>query len=187
MSEPASGASADSRGSPGRGLLLTLIALVTGIAVLAGMGRSVPSTTVAAASPPTSTTATTTAPTTTTTSLPTHAPSAVKVLVANGTTVPGLAGHFSSQLSAKGYDTLSPTDTTSPAKVSDVYYQEGYQGDAEAVAGMLGLPASATLALSSSVPVASSSADLVVVVGPDLASAAGGGSSGATGSTTTTG
>jgi len=180
-------------GSASRGLFLLLVALVLGVVVLASIGRVAPTQNTAATRPPvTSTTAP--ASSTTTTTLATHSPAAVKVLVANGTSVSGLAGRFSGKLNAQGYDTLSPTDTLSPAKASAVYYLTGYQGDADAIAGIIGLSSGATQPFSSAVPVATTSADVVVVVGPDLASTGAGSGSAATattgaasGTTTTTG
>lgn len=153
-------------GSVPRGLLLTALAVAVGIAVLASISRIGPTTTAALTRP----TTTTTVPPTTTTTLATHPPASVKVLVANGTSVKGAAGRLATKLSSGGYDTLAPTDTLSPVKASAVYYVAGYEGDAQAIAAAAGLSATDVQPMSSSVPVAVGSAEVVVIVGPDLAS-----------------
>ena len=151
-----------------RGVLLTALAVAVGIGVLSSISR-IHSTPTAAAS--ISTTTTTTAPSrsTTTTTLATHPPASVKVLVANGTTTKGVAGLLATKLHTDGYDTLAPTNTTSGASASAVYYASGYQGDADAVASASGLTSASVLPLTSSAPVPTSGAEVVVVVGPDLA------------------
>jgi len=153
-----------------RGVLLTALAVVVGVTVLSSISR-IHSTPSAAASAATTTTVT--APSrpanTTTTTLATHPPGSVKVLVANGTATKGVAGKLATKLHTDGYDTLAPTNTTSTANASAVYYTAGYQGDADAVASAAGLTASAVQPLTSSVTVPTSSAEIVVVVGPDLA------------------
>jgi hypothetical protein len=177
MSEPLT----HGREAPTRGLLLTGAALVLGVLVLASIGRVSPSRNTALVTPPAVTT--TLPPVTTTTTLAsTHSPSSVKVLVANGTSTSGVAGRLSSKLSAAGYDTLSPTDTLTPARASAVYYLTGYQADAEAVASLLGLGTGVTQTMSSSVPVATKDAEVVVVIGPDLASSSTASSSSGSGS-----
>lgn len=126
-----------------------------------------------------------TSPTPTSTTLPAaRPPSQVKLLVANATSVSGAAGRLDSSLKAAGYNTLAPTNASSAASSSTVYYIAGYKAEAAALAVTLGLGASAVLAMPSTPPVASlGGADLVVVVGPDLANRSSGS---ATGSGTTT-
>ena len=105
-----------------------------------------------------------------TTTLATHSPASVKVIVANGTSTPGVAGKLKSKLAAAGYNVLAPENTTSTAKASAVYYAAGYQGDGQAVAGDSGLSSSAAQPMSNGTPVPNaSSAQVVVVIGPDLA------------------
>jgi hypothetical protein len=121
------------------------------------------------------------ATTTTTTTVPR---SSVKVLVANGTAVPNQATNYSRYLSGQGWNTLPPADATTQAlKTSTVYYAQGAQSSAETIASSLGLPATAVAPLTTSVPVSSTTgADVVVVIGADLA----GKTPGTTPSTTTT-
>jgi LytR cell envelope-related transcriptional attenuator len=97
--------------------------------------------------------------------------SSVKVLVANGTSTPGAAGTYTQLLGSQGWATLSPSDTTSQQSTSTIYYAAGQQAAANAIAASLGLAASKVEPLTNSVPVSgTSSADVVVVLGPDLAS-----------------
>jgi len=156
-----------------------MVAVGVGAAVLAYLPRSGATEAATTASTTTTTSARALAPTpprgssSTTTSLAVHSPGSVIVLVANGTTTKGLAGKLGSKLTASGYDVLSPTNSTSPASASAIYYQTGYQGDAEAIATAAGISSSATQQIgpSSSPPVASvGKAVVVVVVGPDIAS-----------------
>lgn len=156
-----------------RGVFLVAAAVALGVGILSSIGKSA----AAPGSAPTavvSSTTTTAAPahstTTTTQALATHSPSSVKVLVANGTNVSGVAGKLKTRLAAGGYDLLAPTNTTSSARASAVYYQTGYQGDAQAVAAAAGLGASTLQAMTAQLPVANSSgAQVIVVIGPDLA------------------
>jgi LytR cell envelope-related transcriptional attenuator len=116
-------------------------------------------TTTTAAPPPSSTTTTTTVP---------HA--SVKVVVANGTTEPNVAAHFTAQLQSAGWAMQPATDTTAPASASNVYYAAGQQAAANEIATSLGLKASAVQPLTTSVPVSGTTGvDVVVVIGPDLA------------------
>ncbi|MHB1854841.1 MAG: LytR C-terminal domain-containing protein [Acidimicrobiales bacterium] len=156
------------RGPVLRGVLLTALAVAVGIGVLSSISRIHTTNPVAAVSA-TSTTTTAAPASTTTTTLATHPPASVRVLVANGTSTPGAAGKLASKLNGDGYDTLAPTDTTSKASASAVYYAPGYQGDADAIASASGLTASAVQPLSSSVPVTVGSAEVVVIIGPDIA------------------
>ena len=151
-----------------RGVLLTALAVAVGVGVLSSISR-IHSTPSAAVSTPPTTTAAPPSSSTTTTTLATHPPGSVKVLVANGTSTKGVAGKLATKLHNDGYDTLAPTNTTSNANASAVYYTTGYQGDADAVASASGLTSSAVQPLTSSVTVPTSSAQIVVVVGPDLA------------------
>jgi hypothetical protein len=120
----------------------------------------------------TASTAPTTSPSTlphsTTTSTVPH--SSVKVLVANGTQEPNAAGHFSQQLQQQGWNVAVPRNTTSAASSTTVYYAPSKQQAAVAIASELGVPTSAVQAMTTAVPVSSSTGDdVVVVIGSDLA------------------
>jgi hypothetical protein len=101
----------------------------------------------------------------------------VRVLVANDTTVGGLAGTVANQLTAAGYATLTPTNTSTQgadaAAPSVVYFAEGYRPDAIAVAGLLGLAETSVAQMPEAPPVADlGRANLLVVVGANLVPAA---------------
>ena len=170
---------ADGTGAPGRGVALTAAAFVIGVLVLASIGH-ISSTSTASAS-----TTTTTAPgSATSTTLATHNPSTVTVLVCNGTDAGLLATDLKTQLTPSGWDILAPNDTTSTVTASGVYYRPGYQGDARAVARDSGISSGAVQPVNSTLPVPSNSADVIVIIGPDLAQAV---SAGAAGGTSTSG
>ncbi|HZT65859.1 MAG TPA: LytR C-terminal domain-containing protein [Acidimicrobiales bacterium] len=151
--------------------MLVLVAVAIGAAVLANLPQGASSRVAAGSAPTTTSTTAGASSTTTSTTLATHQPSQVKVLVANGTSTSGLGGKLASKLTNAGYDVLSPTNTSSSASASAVYYASGYQGDAAAVAQASGLTAGALQAMTSSVPVSDTKgAQVVVIIGPDLTS-----------------
>jgi hypothetical protein len=117
----------------------------------------------------------------------TKTPQSVKVLVANGSTVNGLAGRLSARLHNQGYDTVGTGNATQAAMTSKVYYQTGFATEATTVAELLKLPPSAAQPMPSPPPVKDlGAANIVVDAGPDLASGSSG-SSGAGGGSTTGG
>jgi hypothetical protein len=121
--------------------------------------------------PATTTTARGATTTTTTTTTVPHA--SVKVLVANGTSTPHAAQHFTDQLSGQGWAMQPAANTTSPVNTSTVYYASGQQAAANEIASELKISQSAVVPLTASVPVAGTSGvGVVVVIGTDLASQA---------------
>jgi hypothetical protein len=125
----------------------------------------------------TATTTTVAGATTTSTSHPgattttTTPPSKVPVVVANGSNVSGAAGSISTQLQEAGWQVLPAENATSNVTASVVYYVSGFQPSAAAIAKFLGVPTSGIQPLTSAAPVgAVGAADVVVVVGPDVAS-----------------
>jgi hypothetical protein len=123
-------------------------------------------------------TASTTAITTTTTTRPTHPtttitttpPNKVPVVVANASGVTGAAAKISTQLATGGWDLLAPVNATKDVTTSSVYYVAGFQPEAAIIATSLHLPASAVAPYTTAVPISSvGTAEVVVVVGPDLA------------------
>lgn len=155
----------------GRAILLIVVVMVLGWIVL----RHGPSSSGPSAQRTAATVTTTTVPTTTTTLV---APASIKVQVLNGTGSGNLAGQWSSKLkTTAGYNTLAPDDATSKVTASAIYViTPGYVPEAYALATAVGLPPSAvntTVPAPSSAPIPTSErskADLVLVVGPDLAS-----------------
>ena len=164
---------------------LLLILFIVATAVLVGQLHPSKATTASSATATTATTTATTtpgspttaasSPTTTkpkssTTTGPTTPPAKVTVLVANGSTVSGEATRITAQLHAAGWDTLPPVNSATNVSSSTVYYAPGFQPSATSIASSLGVPASQVQPLSSSVPVSSvAGADVVVVIGPDVA------------------
>lgn len=107
-------------------------------------------------------------PTTTTTTAP---PSHVPVLVANASGVSGAAGVVTTELQTAGWTVLPPVNASARVTTSNVYYVAGQQKAAQSVATSLHLPATAVVPYTTSAPVSSiSTAEVLVVVGPDLAS-----------------
>ncbi len=104
-------------------------------------------------------------------------PAELKVVVANGTTVKGLAGQTADQLKAAGFTASTATDATQNNVVtSQVYFVEGAEGDAQAVATAIGLPADRVVPIGATPPpVAVGDAKVVVIVGADAPAAGGGG------------
>jgi hypothetical protein len=108
--------------------------------------------------------------TTATTTIPPRPPSEVKVLPVNGTNTAGVGGRTGDLLRRAGYNVLSPINTPKPVDASTVQFSDGHQSDALAVAAELALPSSAVIPLQNPPPVADTrGADVVVIVGPDLA------------------
>lgn len=110
--------------------------------------------------------------TTTTTEVPVARPPAeVTVLVANGSGVAGAAGAFTEQIGASGYVTATPTNLTGGGRTdaSVVYFTEGFEAEAAALAGTLS-PVPVVQALPEPAPVDDlRGAAVLLVVGPDLA------------------
>jgi hypothetical protein len=153
-----------------RGLVLLAAALVLGVVLL----QKTDTTKTVAVSARTTTTAkhvtTTTNPAATTTTVATRAPQTIKVIVANGTDVQGAAGRVNQELLAAKYNALSPTDASQKVKASAVYFTPGYDREAAVLAQLLQLPPTDVQALPTPLPVKDPhDANIVVVVGPDLA------------------
>ncbi len=118
--------------------------------------------------------AVTTTPSTTPSTTPAAAarpPAEVTVLVANGSGVAGAAATFSEQVGASGYVTAAPANTRGGELVeaSVVFYTEGYEAEAAALAGTLS-PVPAIAPLPEPAPVDDlRGAAVVLILGPDLA------------------
>ncbi len=156
-----------------------LVAFVVVTVLVLGVIHPATPTTGASASASTTTTAPTHPTTTTTTVAPSHVP----VLVANASGITGAAGAVTTQLQAGGWDLLPPVNASAQVTKSNVYYLAGQQKAAESIATSLQLPASDVVPYTTSAPVSSiGTAEVLVVVGPDLADR-----SAATATTTTVG
>jgi hypothetical protein len=106
--------------------------------------------------------------TTTTTTAP---PSATTVVVANGTSVNGLAAHYSTVISAGGWTMKTPIDAATSVPTSAVYYAAGQQQQAGSIASTIGVKPAEVLPITTATPVTGATGvDVVVVIGADLAS-----------------
>ncbi|HTZ08090.1 MAG TPA: LytR C-terminal domain-containing protein [Acidimicrobiales bacterium] len=168
----------DSGGGPSagwlRGLAVVVAAVVVGVVFLPSATRAPLRAATAASSSSSTTTPPGTSPTstsTTTTTLPTVVPgaTAIHVLVANGTTITGLAAGIGTYLHSRGYTVIGAVNATAKVAATRVFAATGEQGAAGTVVSVLGLPASDIQPPESVAPVASATgATVVVVAGPDL-------------------
>jgi hypothetical protein len=164
------------RARAGLGVAIVIVAVVVGVLLL-------PSATRAPLAASASTSATTTVPTTggstqghhhsstTTSTSTTVPPSAIHVLVANATLTNGVAGAVTTFLGSKGFATLTATNALLKATASEIFTVGGTTAaEVHSVAVALNLPATAIEPAASAAPVASTTgANVVVIVGPDLA------------------
>jgi hypothetical protein len=97
-------------------------------------------------------------------------PSRVPVVVANASGVSGAAADVTAELKPGGWNLLAPTDATASETSSHVYYLAGFEPEAKTIATTLQLPASAVVPYTTAAPISSiGTAQVLVVVGPDLA------------------
>lgn len=91
----------------------------------------------------------------------------VRVQVANGTSIPGLAGTVTQTLTTLRWDTL-PATNGPHVSATIVYFTPGYKWAAQEIAAAINVSSSAVQALNGASPVTGSSTDdVVVVLGPD--------------------
>jgi hypothetical protein len=97
------------------------------------------------------------------------AKSKVRVQVANGTHVTGLARTYTQQLMTLSWDALP--ELNGPAeKATIVYYNIGYEWAAKDIASEIKVPRSAVKALGVLTPVAGAAGDdVIVILGPNVA------------------
>jgi hypothetical protein len=109
--------------------------------------------------------------TTETTEAPARTPAEVTAIVLNGTSVNGAAGKYSTALQSAGYQMLEAGDAPTKIPTTQVYFTEGFEREAAAVAVAIGAPATVTpAALPTPPPGEVGAANVVVVVGADIAS-----------------
>ncbi|MCU1372601.1 MAG: LytR cell envelope-related transcriptional attenuator [Ilumatobacteraceae bacterium] len=109
-----------------------------------------------------------------------HSASEVSVLVLNGSGQTGVAGSTSTTIGEAGYVMKPATNAPAAAETTAVYFAEGYESDAIAVAELLGKGTDTVKPLTeASLGGAEGDADVVVVLGADTPPAS-------DGSTTTT-
>jgi hypothetical protein len=100
-----------------------------------------------------------------------HPQAEVRVLVANGAGIAGLAGRTRDLLvSAQNYNGITPTNTKITVTESAVYYTAGYQLDARNIAKILNASPEAVAAMPTELPIDDlAQAHVLVVVAADLA------------------
>lgn len=170
-----------------RGFALIGVAVVLGFVLLssglddddsvqAGSNRTTTTTTTATGetTDPTGTDATDPEGTTGTTSAVPLPPNEVRVLVANGSGVSGAAGTMNEQLKSRGYVGLDPKNASGNVPSTVVYFAEGFQREAAAVATAIGAdPAAAVQPMPNPPPLEDPAtlqeAHVLIVLGPDLA------------------
>ena len=118
----------------------------------------------------TSSTTTSTSTTSTTTTTVVESPAVLQVQVLNGSGVAGAAGRMTDKLSQAGYVVLSPENAPQRYSSSAVYYQEGWQEQAEEI-----LQAAEIEEIEEATPMpqqfASEDAAVIVLLGTDTAPA----------------
>ncbi|HXQ74851.1 MAG TPA: LytR C-terminal domain-containing protein [Acidimicrobiales bacterium] len=166
------------RARSGRGLAIVIVAVVIGVLLLPSATRApLAASASTGASSGTGSSAGRTHShgaghsTSTTTSTSTTVPVAsIHVLVANATATNGVAGSVTRFLASKGFSTLTATNALLKVTASEIYTVGGATADVRAVVAALSLPASSIEPAASAAPVASTTgANVVVIVGPDLA------------------
>jgi LytR cell envelope-related transcriptional attenuator len=158
---------------------LIVVVVLIGWAVLHHTTKPSHGSSSSASSPTTAPHSSTTVPgsATTTTTVPVIPPSSIKLQVLNGVGSGQLATEWSTKLRANpGYNTLAPADATATVPKSEIYIvTPGYLREAEALATTVGLTSAAinqTTPPPASAPIPSTAranANLVLIVGPDLA------------------
>jgi hypothetical protein len=105
----------------------------------------------------------------------TRQPAQVKVLAANGSGVDGYATQVHQKLVTGGYASLGPDNANSGQVNSYIYYRDGYQDDARAIAAFLqadgnivqAMPASLADRLPQAVQNKAQGANVVIILGSD--------------------
>jgi hypothetical protein len=164
-----------------RGIALIVAAIVLGVVLLRATDSPAPvpvksSTNTTASTPGTVATGNQTTGTTTPTTAgagagtKAHNPTEVAVLVANGSRVKGAAAGLATKLKAANYLVKPSVNTKATASASVVYYDPGYQADAQTIANTLN-PKPAVQPMPDVLPVADrAGAQILVVIAADLAS-----------------
>ncbi|MGH2474096.1 MAG: LytR C-terminal domain-containing protein [Candidatus Limnocylindrales bacterium] len=166
------------RSNPARGIVLLAAAVVLGLFLLRAIDDSSSSDdistattdTTAANGEATDTTAAEDGGDTTTTA-PLRQPAEIVVRVANVSGVSGAAGAKTEQLAAAGYQTVEATNGPEGQQLdaTQVLFVDGFQGEAVALAEALGAPADGVAAMPAQPPADPGGAQLVVMLGTDLA------------------
>ena len=109
---------------------------------------------------------------TTTTTIALREPIDVPTIVLNGTSTGGVAGAYSDALASAGYTLTNPdgANADTPTETTIIYFAPGFEAEAAAVATLIGAPVtSVPAALPTTPPGPIASAQVVVIIGTDLA------------------
>ena len=161
-----------SRGSsPMRGVILVAVAAVLGFFVLRAVDDTGggPSTAEIEAAASTEGSTDTSAPATETTAPPARPPGEVVVLVANASGVQGAAGAQSEAIQAGGYQILPAANAAENVESTQVLATAGFEADAAALAAQIGAPPESVVPVPDPPPVDLAGANVLVMLGPDLA------------------
>lgn len=98
-------------------------------------------------------------------------PAEVPTIVLNGSGITGAAGRYSTVLAGAGYQLTNPNgdDADSRIPTTQILFAEGFEVEARAVAAAIGAPTLVPAPLGASAPGTIVGAQVVVVLGPDLA------------------
>jgi LytR cell envelope-related transcriptional attenuator len=164
--------------SPARGVVLVAVAAVLGFFILRAIDDTgggtdvadgVSTEEVAGGEGATDTTA---AETTESTPPPTRPVAEVIVLVANGSGVDGAGTRQVEALRGGGYQVLDATNAPQAVEATQVWATSGFEADAAALAASIGAPEGAVQPMPNPPPMDPQGANVLVVLGPDLAAAA---------------
>jgi hypothetical protein len=97
-------------------------------------------------------------------------PAEVVVLVANASGVQGAARLQSDAIATGGYQMVEPTNAPQEVEATQVLATAGYEADAAALAAAIGAQPTAVGAVPDPPPVDLTGANVLVLLGPDLAS-----------------
>lgn len=166
------------RANPARGLALIATAVVVGVFLLRN-GFEEPSVADAASGDTPAVTqpaggeggAPAEGAATTTTAPPTEpkTPQETTVRVANAAGVNGAAAEWTNRIAEAGYETVEATNATPNRDTTAVLYQAGFEREADSLAEAIGAPSEGIVALSEPPQVDPGGANLVVLLGTDLA------------------
>jgi hypothetical protein len=100
---------------------------------------------------------------------PPKSPADVTVRVANAAGVNGAAGEWTTTIGEAGYPTVEATNAQPNRETTAVLYTAGFEREAATLAEAIGAPADGIVALSEPPQVDPAGANLVVMLGTDLA------------------
>ncbi|HLT69542.1 MAG TPA: LytR C-terminal domain-containing protein [Acidimicrobiales bacterium] len=97
-------------------------------------------------------------------------PQEITVLVANASGVSGAAAAQTDAIAGGGYQTVEPTNAPEHLESTQILAVPGFEAEAAALAAAIGAPEGAVQPMPDPPPLETQGAQLVVLLGPDLAS-----------------